>query len=132
MTEITKKTIKELDLTIYSIAGDFRIKTLQDLLDQFYQSQYTANLALDFSEAKSPDISRDDLDEILAHAKKYAHLRSSGKTAFIVPSDINFGLARMYETVAEIRKHTILHNVFRTFEEAIKWFEKLQALTEHT
>ena len=124
MTEITKKTVKELDLTIYSIVGDYTVKTLQDLIDQFYQSQYTANLALDFSKAISPDFSRDDIDEILAHAKKYAHLRSSGKTAFIVSSDINYGIGRMYETIAEIRKHTVLHNVFRTFEEAIKWFEK--------
>lgn len=124
MTEITKKVLKELDLTIYSIVGDYNIETLQDLIDRFYQSQYTVNLALDFSKAISPDFSRDDIDEILAHAKKYAHLRSFGKTAFIVSSDINFGIGRMYETVAEISNHTILHNVFRDFEEAIKWFEK--------
>jgi len=124
MNEITKKTVSDLDLTIYSIVGDYTVETLQDLLDQFYQSQYTVNLALDFSAAISPDLSRDDIDEILAHAKKYAHLRSSGKTAFIVSSDINFGLGRMYEIVAEIHKMPISLNVFRNSEEALKWFEK--------
>jgi len=124
MNEITKKTVSDLDLTIYSIVGDYTVETLQDLLDQFYQSQYTVNLALDFSAAISPDLSRDDIDEILAHAKKYAHLRSSGKTAFIVSSDINFGLGRMYEIVAKIHKMPISLNVFRNSEEALKWFEK--------
>jgi len=124
MNEITKKTVSDLDLTIYSIVGDYTVETLQDLLDQFYQSQYTVNLALDFSAAISPDLSRDDLDELLDHAKKYAHLRSSGKTAFIVSSDINFGLGRMYEIVAEIRKLPISINVFRNSKEALKWFEK--------
>ena len=124
MTEITKKTVKDLDLTIYSIVGDFNIKTMQDLLDQFYQSQCTANLALDFSKAKAPHISRDEIDEILAHAKKYSHLRNPGKTAFIVSSDINFGIGRMYGIIAEISNNLISHNVFRSYKEAIEWFEK--------
>lgn len=123
MTEITKKTVNERDLTIYSIVGDFKGETLKDLLDQFYQSQYTANLVFDFSETKTVDISTDEIEGIIAHAKLYAHLRRSGKTAYIVSSEVNFGMGRMYVILAEMNNHPIPQRVFRSLEEAIKWFE---------
>jgi hypothetical protein len=74
--------IQHIDLYLTTFAC-YRFFILQE-------AQYTANLALDFSNAKAPHISRDEIDEILTHAKIFSHFRRSGKTAFIVSSDINF------------------------------------------
>lgn len=123
MANIKKEINRELDLTTYSVIGDFKVTTILESLDQFYMSYYTLNLAWDFSEANTSHITRDDINSIIKHAKTHAHLRKNGKTAFIVSDDLSFGLGRMYDIVAEISDHKIFHNVFRNIEEAIEWLQ---------
>ncbi len=45
------------------------------------------------------------------------------KTAYLGPTDLKFGLLRMYETYSEIEKVAPLMKVFRDREEAIEWLK---------
>ena len=38
-----------------------------------------------------------------------------------MPSDLGFGLARMYDSMAELKNHPVGHGVFRNREDALHW-----------
>lgn len=123
MTKIIKEIDNELNLTIYTVKGDFELNLIFELIDKFYQSSHTLNLAWNLSEANLSKISLKEIQRIQYYAKKYNHLRKNGKTAFILSTDINFGIGRMYESIAEINNHHITHHVFRRLDDAINWFK---------
>ena len=53
----------------------------------------------------------------MQHSDKLAGLR----TAIIAPTDLLFGFARMYQSLAEVKDAPSTVEVFRTEEEARKW-----------
>lgn len=124
MIKVTREIDDTLDLTVYSVQGEIGLDLIFELIDQFYQSPHTLNLAWDLSEADLSKMTIKEIQRIQNYARKYSHLRKNGKTAFIMATDVNFGLGRMYETVAEIDNHHITHCVFKQLDEAKKWFEK--------
>lgn len=124
MTKVIKEIDNNLDLTVYSVQGDFGLDLIFELIDQFYQSQHTSNLAWDLSEADLSQLSMKEIQAIQNYAKKYSHYRKNGKTAFVMSTDLNFGVGRMYESIAEVNNHYITHHVFKRLDEAKKWFEK--------
>lgn len=46
------------------------------------------------------------------------------RTALVTPSDLGFGLARMYSTLTQIHQHPGRVGAFRTLAEAVAWVEE--------
>jgi hypothetical protein len=62
-----------------------------------------------------------ELEKILFEAKEIAKATKGGKRAIVAPTDLQFGIARMYETFTEVYKHSVPHKVFRSKDEAMEW-----------
>lgn len=54
--------------------------------------------------------------------RDHKEVRKPGKSALVLPADVDFGLGRMYEMQAQ--DLPIKTSVFRTMEEALHWLEE--------
>lgn len=124
MVQINKTLEREKDLTIISVSGLFSIDQIIAVVDQYYASEITQNLIYDLSRADMSSLKAHDFKRIISHARQYMHLRKGGKTAFVLGSDLDFGLARMYETYSELKNHPIPQAVFKSLDQAMHWLEK--------
>ena len=70
----------------------------------------------DLTEVTQIELSGDDIREL---AGKNIFSRHS-RRAFVVPNDVIFGLARMYQILRELEGETGIR-VFRTLDEALDW-----------
>ena len=116
-----KRMKKDESLTILTVSGLITRDEIIQAFEDFINHEVTTNLLWDFIDADLSSITRVDLEQIVMFSKPYAHLRKNGKTAFLVPKDLPFGLSRMYQTFTEIKEHPILVSVFRSQEEALVW-----------
>ena len=123
MGEIKKNIYKNKNLTVITVSGKTTLDMIIDALEEFYRSVFTLNLLWDFSKGDARELTNYQMRDIISVAKKYAHLRKGGKTAFFVSSGVDYGLARMYEIYSDIEGHTISHNVFYDFDKAMDWLE---------
>lgn len=121
MSAIKVYVDRDKDLTTHVVIGKSTPGQIASALEEFYKNSPTRYLLWDFSQVENFDIPNEELIKLLSIAKKYAHVRKKGKTAFINPGDFAFGMGRMYETFTEIYKHPIPTRTFRSHDEAMKW-----------
>ncbi len=121
MTKIQKTIDKENQITIFTVSGEFFFDQIVDVVKQFYLSEFTLNIIFDLNKADMSALTAGQMEEIVKGAKEYAHLREGGKTALIMSRDLNYGIARMFETYCEIKGHPIAYNVFKNIDEAMTW-----------
>lgn len=111
-----------LDLTTFVLSGETTPKELLDTLHTFYQ-QPTRYMLWDIRKAVLNQVNKDDLKNIILATKRFAESRVGGKTALVAETDLQFGLARMYSTFAELENHPIGISVFRDPQTAIDWIK---------
>ena len=70
----------------------------------------------DFTEVTQVDVSADDIRELAQKNIFSPHSRR----AIVVPNDVIFGLARMFEILRDLQGETGIR-VFRTLNEALDW-----------
>lgn len=121
MADIQKTINKEDGITTFTVSGEFLYDQIIDVVKQFYLSEFTLHIVFDLTNADMSAITADQMENIVSVAKRYAHLREGGKTAFVMSSELGYGLARMYEAYSQVRDHPIAHHVFRNMEEAMSW-----------
>ena len=109
-------------LTIFSAKGALTREEVLNFLDGFYK-HVTPNLLCDFLDVDASKLTQDDLEQIIEFSKSNAHLRKNGKTAFVTTSGLSFGMARMYELLAEAEKHPIRIYVFNDKKKALTWLQ---------
>ena len=109
------------ELTVLALSGTVAAEDVVGALREFYAGPCTRLALWDFSGADLRDSRMEDLAAVLAAAKDLAPRRAGGKTALVVPTDLGFGLARMYESMAELKDHPVGHGVFRTVADAQTW-----------
>lgn len=112
MAKFEKTVINDKNLTIYMVSDRVSVDEIINEISSLYETEFTEKLLWDFSQADLTDLTNDHIKQIISHAKKYAGLRKSGKTAFVLSSDLEYGLGRMYGTLSEIADHPISHGVF--------------------
>ena len=123
MAQIQKKIMKDKNLTIIEVTGKVASKEIIDTMKEMYASEFSLNLLWDLSRSDLSKITADQIRRIVDAAKQYAHLREGGKTALFTTVPVGFGIARMYEILAEANQHPIPNRVFRSFDEAMEWLE---------
>lgn len=121
MTQIQIKTEVEQDLTLIVFLGKVTGENVKSALESLYSSTITSNVLWDFSNCDVSALTSGDLFEFIDAAKKHAHLRPNGKSAFLCQEDLAFGLGRMYASLTEVNRHPIKNEIFRTREEALSW-----------
>lgn len=124
--EVIHSTIDDgRDMIHHACKGIVTLEEIREKIQAFYQSTPTQNVIWDFTEADMSGTKTVEIDILAKSVQKMAHSREKGKTAIVTPQDLTYGLARMYQTFAEIIKGTISSiQVFRTLQEAKTWIEQ--------
>jgi hypothetical protein len=115
---------KTLDLTTIRFSGRVIVSDITDALQSFYQTAITTKVLWDFLEGDFTDLPSSDLTTIIDAAKSFSDMRPDGKSALVGSSDLLYGLARMYASLAEVKRHPISNRAFRSREEALDWLNR--------
>jgi hypothetical protein len=112
------------DLTIHTGTGDVSFEEVMTTLRQSWEGQTTKNALWDARKAKTPDLSSHDLERIADYIMTHAEKRAGGKSAMVAPSELEYGLSRVYDAWHDIRRFPFQFRVFRSIEEANEWLDK--------
>lgn len=119
MIEISVDT--QNDLTIHHVIGDTTLDDLLQGVKAFYSKTPTKYLLWDFREAKLVKWSADTIDQLAAEVTKVSVPREGGKTAFVFSGPGDYGLGRLYESMADLRDVKIELRCFINIDEAYQW-----------
>ena len=98
--------------------------TASDLLaalHAFYDNAPTLLVHCDISDADLGSLSTEELSRIVQFTERRAEVRRGGKTAISATRNLEYGMARMYEILADAYAHPVMIRAFRTREEALQW-----------
>jgi hypothetical protein len=98
--------------------GDPDLLTLADALEQDPQVQTDFSLLIDLREANGREVTSAGVQALAARSLV---LDRSSRRAVVVPSNLGFGMARMYEMLSDRRGGSA--RVFRSYSEALRWLE---------
>lgn len=118
MTSITTKTEDGVNIVIITgkVGFDTIEKLIVDNLDSWVGAPDLWDLTgMDFSEVSSDKV-RTFTYRMLGSLKDQV-----GKTAFVAPEDVQFGMVRVFKAFAENVKIKVHFEVFRRLEDAKKW-----------
>jgi hypothetical protein len=121
MADIETTIDDENNLTVFTVKGELTAKEIIHHASEYYAEKSTRFVLWDVTGGTVGAISNDDFRQIAEQMKNYTSKRKHGKTAFVVKSDLDFGLGRMYGAFAEIEDLPVAYRTFRTVEEAKKW-----------
>jgi hypothetical protein len=123
---VSTKVDRKQDLTIHTAKGLITDEQMFEVQDEFYSNTPTRLELWDMSEA---DVSLVTIQGIRHFIERDANLgseRGRGKCAVVVVKTLQFGLARMAETFAELTNLPFQFKIFKTMDSAMEW------LTEST
>tara|TARA_B100001964_G_scaffold87555_2_gene98551 strand:- start:4062 stop:4451 length:390 start_codon:yes stop_codon:yes gene_type:complete len=120
MAKLTKTIDHKSDMAVFTVDGD--LDHSDEMLD-FIEShdnekQVTRNL-FDFRNASWSSIPVDEFKVAIQRARKFS--RKGIKTAFVLPSDADYGMGRMLSALSEVSRYVSTIRVFRTIEAATEW-----------
>ncbi|MBU0675484.1 MAG: hypothetical protein KJ950_12650 [Proteobacteria bacterium] len=101
-----------------AIIGDEIMTVIHNL---FESPSLHENVLWDFSDADSKDLHCVSILGFAELVRKNADKRSGGKTAIVAPQGVEFGLARMFETLVVTEDLPYEMSVFQNRIEAMGW-----------
>lgn len=124
MGTIKKMVDQEKNITVFSVVGDVTGEEYEQAICDFYEIGPTTKYVLwDLTEALLEHVKSSEVFG-LQIPRSAASKREGGKTAIVAPSDLAYGLARMYESGAADGELPFSTSIFRTPEEAMQWLTK--------
>jgi len=103
---------KDNDLSIIKCSGRLNEEEIRDTVQSFYKRP-TKNLIWDLSEASAEDISPEYVRWIQGLVKRLSVSRQGGKTAFVAPKDLEYGMARVFQILSDKEVFPLKVGVFR-------------------
>ncbi len=121
MATIESTIDKDHQMVIHNVTGEISFDEIVRTVKSFNDPGPSKLILWDFSGASLTRLTPDHVEALAILTNQYASLRTGGKTAFVVSSDLEFGYGRMYETHHEILSSGIPHRTFWSRETALKW-----------
>jgi len=119
-------TLGEQNLRIHTLTGDFNFDYLfQSVVDIYNDQNFDPQFSSiwDLTHVKNVhDISREELEKIVAYVTWKRSKLGKIRTAIIVSEEVDFGVARMYEQEMEATNQAEI-NVFHNIDTAIEWLK---------
>ena len=109
------------DVLTFIGSGNVSAEDLIETIKRCYPTQLIKHALWDFSECSMDNLSTEGLRLVLATAHESMDDRREGKTAFVGKGDLEFGLSRLYSSIADMKGKPVQNGVFRTREEAKQW-----------
>lgn len=113
-----------LDLTTFTLSGEIKVNDPIDALGEYYKDNPTRKAIWDFREVSGNRVSSEELRQMIMFAKQHEGLRKDGKTALVAGTDLDFGLARMADSLAAVEDFSVKIRTFRSMEEAAAWLDE--------
>jgi hypothetical protein len=105
------------------ITGDATAQELIAVIQEYYPKDDVTDVIWDFTCGSWKNISQSGFKDVARAAKEAvaSGTRQGSKTAFVGTAGLEYGLHRMYQTIAEVTGVPITYNTFKTMEEAHQW-----------
>jgi hypothetical protein len=124
MTSVTLHRDPDSNITTATGIGRVAASDLFAALDKFYDDSPTLLALCDLSQADLSSLSGQELKQIVEFTESRAAVRRGGRTAIVAPEDLQYRMARVYQSLAEIRRHPVAIRAFRAGEEALQWLQE--------
>jgi hypothetical protein len=122
----SEKEILILTVTGNPDADDYK-EVIQEALDKHPQK----HIVWDHTEADLSNLSSNDLEEIMRFVINHPNTRVMEKIAMILPSDLSYGLGRMFEIFGELQGKPWDIQPFRSSAAAFQWIGIEDIRTSH-
>jgi len=109
------------DMMVCTARGRLTFDTLRALAVDCLTETPAAKVLYDLTHATAADLSAGELEEIIQLIGQYLGRHRGGKAAIVAHSGVDYGLARMFGTFAEIADLPVKVKVFRIPEVAKEW-----------
>lgn len=119
---MTFDTDRDLNLTVFRLAGPVSFETFKDVIDRYRAAGPTQNEIYDFLAFSGETFTMEQLNQLVEITKSHAPPRPNGsKTALVVPDTLSFGVSRQYQTLANMHDLPWETEVFETIAAARRW-----------
>jgi hypothetical protein len=118
---ITSSRDHRADLTIVTVEGAVGADQVRERIVGFLTGEPTLLVLWDIRHGSLAEISTDDIRMLVSAGEPHAHRRRGGFTAIVCGRDVDFGLSRMFGTVAELQHIPFEIQVFRDVDAAMRW-----------
>jgi hypothetical protein len=108
----------------HTVTGDLKVFDVRRTLEDAYarpEFRPEASALWDLREATG-DVPTEDVRHLVDFVTKMVGDGEQGKVAIIIPSDLDFGLSRMYETILGGQSRKPM-KVFQDIDEAQSWLD---------
>src|SRR5262245_60668042 len=89
------------DVTVFTVVGEVDAELLLTQILSFLKGEPTPLTLWDITQGTLEGISSRDLRWIVERMAPLAHRRKGGRTAIVSPRDLDFGMSRMFQILAE-------------------------------
>jgi len=116
----------EGNLLIATVIGVLIAEEVMAVIKEYYANRIVRDVIWDLTHCSLRSLPKTDV-QLLARVSKESVARGAregGKTAFVVNSTVDYGLMRMYSSIAEKVGVPVEYNMFRTIEDARNWLER--------
>lgn len=132
MAEYIKTIDAERNLTVIRVVGDLILEEIEDAVIEFYANDPTPNLIWDMTQANAQRLSTDDIKRIITYSRPRSGTRARARTAFVLGDDLEFGLSRMYGSLAAAHRLPVAIGTYRSMDEAMAWITTNDDDTDQT
>ncbi|MBN2324754.1 MAG: hypothetical protein JXQ30_13555 [Spirochaetes bacterium] len=109
------------NLTTFICSGTLKGSEILDTMQSFYEGSPTLHVLWDLSDTIMRETASKDVGQAISIIQQRKSNRQGGKTAIVAPRNHEYGMARMFQTRAKIRKLPFETKIFKTLEEARQW-----------
>ncbi len=119
--QIERKTDATARVVVLTVSGDLGNRELANLADELANARDVGtdfSLLIDLRQANGKNVTSAGVKAI---AERPLVLSPESRRAVVVPSELGFGMARMYELLRQNRGGGT--RAFRDYDEALRWVE---------
>lgn len=115
---------QEADFTEHIATGDVCDSEMFAAQTEFYENGPTRLQLWDMSRCAVKEVTIGGMRTFIERAARQGKVRKNGRTAVIVSSQLQYGLARMAEIFGEFAHMPFEFRVFKDREEAVDWLNE--------
>jgi len=110
-------------LTVVKVQGSVSAQQVRDQIVGFLTGEPTRYVIWDVRDGSLSQLSAEDMRMLVTAGAPHAHRRTGGRTAIICATDVDFGMGRMFQTIASLQHVPFEIRVFRDTDEAMSWLD---------
>lgn len=113
--------ISDGSITVCTVKGRLTFPEIRAKVIDYSTGGLTPRVLCDLSQATFADLTSTEIEDLIRLISSYVAETQGGKAAIIAHGGIDYGLARMFGTFAELAGLPVKVRVFRTSEIASQW-----------